>query len=50
MGRIVSFVVYSKIIRTEVFVTVEVCIHIGVRNNGVDILLMTVVVIGVMLC
>lgn len=43
-------VVYSKIIRREVFVKEEVCLRIRVRNNGVDVVLVMIVVIGVMLC
>jgi hypothetical protein len=50
MGLIASFVVYSKIIRREVFVTEEICLHIRVRNNGGDVLLVMIVVIGVMMC
>jgi hypothetical protein len=50
MGLIVYFVVYSKIKRREVFATEEVCLHIRVRNNGIEVLLVMTLVIGIMFC
>jgi hypothetical protein len=50
MGSIIYFVIYSKIKKREVYVTDEVCFHIRVINNGVEVLLVMILVIGLMLC